>query len=51
MQTTYTELMAKRKELAFQGKHKESLEVQDQAEALIKAGKVSMEEIEAAAYL
>lgn len=43
--------MKKRKTLQFQGKNKEALAVQRQAEELIKAGKVSDEEMIRAAYI
>lgn len=48
---SYYELMGRRKHLQFQGKHKEALVVQRQAEEMIKNGQVSEEEIKAAVYL
>lgn len=50
-QTEYSKLMLLRKKLQFEGKNKEALKVQDQAEALVQAGKVSREELKMAAYL
>lgn len=48
---SYYELMGKRKQLQFQGKNKEALEVQRMAEKMIERGEVSDEEIQTAAYL